>query len=90
MRAPVQPTQLAPPTPQAFFAVPSSQRPLVPQHPAQLAGSQTQLPLLQRCPAAQGWPVPHAHWPLAQRSASSGSHAVHALPWRPHAVRLLA
>lgn len=90
MRAPVQPTQLVPPTPQAFFAVPGSHRPLVPQHPAQLAGSQTQLPLLQRWPAAHAWPMPHTHWPLAHRSVSSGSHATQAVPWSPHAVRLLA
>jgi hypothetical protein len=44
-------------------------------------------PPTHACPAAQGAPLPHAQSPIAeQRSALSGSHAVHASPPKPQAV----
>jgi hypothetical protein len=56
-------TQTPPPLPQSLFAVPATQ--LFPlQQPAQLAESQTQVPIAQRCPAAQGAWVPHRQAPL--------------------------
>ncbi len=81
-------TQLPPPVPHCVLVVPGRQT-LPSQHPVHDDGSHTQLPPLQRWPAPQGAPVPHAHWPLAvQRSAERGLHAVHVMPAGAHALRV--
>jgi hypothetical protein len=80
-----QSTHAAPFVPQV--AVPVVLQVLPSQQPVgQLVGSHTHAPPRQRCPAAHAAPVPHAHAPLVQLSAVSGSHALQTAPTLPHAV----
>ncbi len=75
---------MPPSAPQFCFAVPPTQAfPL--QQPGHRAGSHTQVPRVQRWPAAQGALVPHRHAPLVlQVSALSGEQPTHETPERPH------
>ncbi len=78
----LQPSQLAPPLPQAAVVFPARQ--VDPeQQPEQELGSQTQLPPVHFCPAPQLAELPQRHEPLAQLSAVEGSHAVQAAPDTP-------
>jgi len=55
------------------------------QHPAQFAGSQTQVPFAHFCPKSQDGPAPQAQTPeLVQVSARTGSQAAQARPALPH------
>ena len=81
----LQLAQAAPPVPQVdwpwvlhWWA--PSQQPLGQEVP-----SHTQLPPLQRCPAAQAAFAPHLHWPPEQVSVLLGSQLVQAAPLRPQA-----
>ena len=58
---------------------PPSQQPV-----AQEVGSQTQAALTQRFPEPQAGPVPQAHAPAVQRSATDELHALHEPPAVPH------
>lgn len=81
-----QPTQVTPPEPHAFFAVPAAQLPCPVQQPAHVVESQTQLPFTQCLPLVHALPVPQLQRPARQESANSGSHAVHAAPLAPHSA----
>lgn len=50
--------------------------------------SHTHMPSMHRWPLAHGAPDPHAHEPAVQRSARSGSQAMHAPPDVPQVARL--
>ncbi len=80
-----QATQL---TPAAPHAATEGVVQVVPwQHPlGQDVPSHTHWPPAQRCPAAQGAPVPQAHAPFVQRSAVVASHEVQLAPATPHAL----
>jgi hypothetical protein len=52
--------------------------------------SQTHAPLLQRCPAWHGAPLPHAHCPFTHESENPPRHGMHAPASMPHALALVA
>jgi hypothetical protein len=57
------------------------------QHPVgHETPSHTHWPPKQRCPIAQGAPLPHLQAPVTQESASSGSQAMQAAPPMPQVI----
>ena len=78
-----QATQAAPDEPQVLNELTVQVAPL--QQPVgHEAESQRQTPPTQCCPAPHGACVPQRHWPVAQLSALSRSHAIQAEPSVPH------
>jgi hypothetical protein len=88
---PAQVWQASPPAPQAASLSPGWQALSAQQPFGQLVPSQTQAPPRQRCPLAQGAPLPQAQLPAAEQlSALAGSQLAQAPPGLPQLSRVRA